>query len=191
MPSAAGACILLIGMRGTGKTTVGQRLAERLGIPFVDLDDHVQRRLGGRSVSEIWAQMGEAAWRQAEAESFSELVDESIGANPRIIALGGGAPLVPVIRQALQSMARDLQALRIVWLKASTGTIEARLRTSDSDRPSLTGADVVDEVQAVLEQREPVYRSLATVVINVDDLHVDEVVAKILTELVRADQAAR
>lgn len=187
----AGARILLIGMRGSGKTTVGRRLADELGTSFADLDDYARQHLGGLSVRAIWEQQGEASWRRAEAEAFSELIRNAPTDRTAVIALGGGAPLVPSIREVLRNLADKNRRVQIIWLKADASTIQERLRQEESDRPSLTGGDVVDEIQTVLAEREPVYRSLASISVAVDGLNVDEVVAQVLTELDRTDHAAR
>src|SRR5262245_52270763 len=136
--------IILIGYRGTGKTTVGRLLAERLGWEFADADDHIEAS-AGRSIAAIFATEGEgeAAFRDYEAAAIRELCQcERI-----VIATGGGAVLRPDNRELLRS------AGFVAWLTATPETIWERLRgdpTTAARRPNLTPAGGIDEVRALV-----------------------------------------
>ncbi|MEM0915633.1 MAG: shikimate kinase [Planctomycetota bacterium] len=148
--------VVLIGYRGSGKSTVGRALAERLGMRFVDLDDEVCARFGGATVAEIWADPGEPAFRAAECDAVEALLTEP----GVVIALGGGTPMQPVAADAI----RRSSALK-VYLQASAEELDSRTRADPASvdhRPALTAAGGgLDEVRAVLAEREPTYRALA------------------------------
>jgi shikimate kinase len=161
--------ILLMGLRASGKTTLGQMLATRLKRPFVDLDDVTAARLGCVDVPEAWARHGPAAFRAAEVESLREVLENE----GQVIALGGGTPTAPggedVLRAAVKS-----RSIRLVYLRATPETLRARLALTDiSTRPSLTGEGLIEEVQRVFDARDPVYRAIASEVIEVDGLSED------------------
>jgi shikimate kinase len=149
--------LVLIGPRAAGKTTLGRLTAQRLGRPFVDLDDRVREAFGGATIKAIFESHGESAFREAELNALRAAIDEPAG----VIALGGGAPMTSAGR-ALVSDARLAGKAYVVYLLAEVETLQARLRESDlRDRPSLTGGDPIEEVANVLEQRNPTYHSLA------------------------------
>ena len=153
--------ILLIGMRSSGKSTVGAALARRLGLPFVDLDAKALAQFSEASVREVWSTHGEAAWRRAEAAMLAESLDSG----PAVIALGGGTPQIPQARRIIDQHRRDAAAF-VVYLRASAQEIERRLCEDPGDRPALRGADVVREASDVLREREPVYASIADLVVD-------------------------
>lgn len=165
--------LFLIGMRGSGKTTIGRALAERTGHNFLDLDQLVRAQFADRSISEIWRAEGEPAWRAME----SRVIHEILQSNRRgIVALGGGAPLIPDVAELLNASSRAGHA-RIIWLRARAATLTERLRHEDPDhRPALTSHGALDEVPALLAQRALAYEALATAVINVDDADITELV---------------
>lgn len=161
--------IVLIGPRGAGKSTIGRLLASTLNVPFADLDDRVRARFGNASVSEIWRQHGEAAFRAAEAESLAELLESSgtgraPGGIPRcpagVLSLGGGTPMIDSAQRTLTD-ARARGVARVVLLLAPPATLAARLRATVGDRPSLTGDAPHLEVEKVLAARLPTYIRLA------------------------------
>ncbi len=147
--------ILLMGLRGSGKSAVGRLLAERLDRPFVDLDERVLATFEEPTVTAVWSVHGEPAWRAAEARVLGELLGQSIG----VIALGGGTPMVEGARCDLEA-ARESGNARIIYLRCDVSELQRRL-AAQTDRPSLTGADPVHETANVLQTREPVYRRLA------------------------------
>jgi shikimate kinase len=164
--------IFLIGYRGSGKSTVGRRLAERLNRPFVDTDDEIERT-SKQTIAHIFATEGEAGFRDREQHVVFETAKRS---KPSIIALGGGAVLRPVNRQLLQGTGK------CIWLQASPQSHFARIRgdaDSDSRRPNLTAGGGYEEVVGLLAEREPIYRDLADFIVLTDDLSPDEIVVKI------------
>lgn len=144
--------LFLIGYRGTGKTTVAAQLAERLGWGWVDADHALEVR-EGRTVRQIFADNGEAGFREKEALLLAELCR----GRRRVIATGGGVVLRPENRDRLRA------AGHVVWLTADAPTIWQRLQadaaTSDR-RPNLSVGGLA-EVEQLLRAREPLYRSCA------------------------------
>ncbi|MFG0329401.1 MAG: shikimate kinase [Phycisphaerales bacterium] len=178
--SGSPSIVALIGPRGSGKTTLGRRVAEALGWRFVDLDEAALEVAGVTSVRAVWDRGGEAAWREAETTAFAATLDGAAGdEDPLVLALGGGAPLVPAIGARMRAEAASGRMV-IVYLECRPETLRSRLRGGTEDRPSLTGADPLDEIEAVLARREPAYRDLATAVISGDDRSIDNAVAAIL-----------
>jgi len=164
--------LVLIGLRGSGKSTLGARLAESLGRAFIDLDDVSAQQLGESSAGDAIANHGMDAFRRAEYEALESVLHEP----NRVIALGGGTPTADGCDSLLAS-----DACRVIYLKASPSTLQDRLSTSDnSDRPSLTGAGVVDEVSDVFAQRDPLYMDIAESVIHVDGVGEDSVLTALL-----------
>lgn len=145
--------LILVGYRGSGKSTIGTILAKRLGWSFLDLDTLVAQR-AGLTISQIFAQEGQTAFRQRERDAFFSLRKFK----NHVIALGGGAPLDPDIRTLAKRMGK------VVWLRAPAVILWTRInrdQQSPNDRPDLTEAGGLTEVEALLPQREPLYRSAA------------------------------
>lgn len=151
--------VLLMGLRGCGKSTVGQLLAARLGCPFMDLDDRVLARFAEPTVTAVWATHGEAPWRAAEATELGEILGQSEDPDS-VIALGGGTPMVESARRDLEA-AQAARRATLIYLRCTVEELQRRLAGHTGDRPSLTGADPLREMGVVLEAREPVYRQLA------------------------------
>jgi shikimate kinase len=171
--------ISLIGYRGTGKSTVGMRLARRLKWQWIDADNEIERR-AGRSIKEIFATDGEPTFRQLEREVIVEL----LGRHQIVISTGGGAILNPETRNDLQN------AGPVVWLAATVETIAARIlgdSTTASRRPKLTAKGGIDEIRELLALREPFYEQCASIKIQTDGLSLSEVVTAIMQQL-PADQ---
>ena len=156
--------VLLIGLRGSGKSTIGRELAGRLSRPFVDLDERVLATFAEASVSEVWSAHGEAAWREREAAVLEAVLRDA----DQVVALGGGTPMIADARRRIESCRRAGEA-RVVYLQCDVKELARRLTRDVGDRPSLTGADPVDEIRTVLEAREPTYRELADFVCDVTD----------------------
>jgi shikimate kinase len=158
--TAAIRSIALIGYRGTGKTTVAQQLALRLGWDWVDADVEVELR-AGKSIATIFADDGEEAFRDLESE-----VVESLCARQRtIVALGGGAVLRERNRTAIARCGA------VVWLQASVQTIDRRLAndaTTATRRPNLTSSSGQHEIAEVLAARTPIYRACATLEVDTE-----------------------
>ena len=153
--------LLLIGPRASGKSTVGPRLAGRLGLPFADLDDDALAASGRTSVREVFAADGEPVWRQLETRCLLAWIAGPAG----ILALGGGAPVHPPITAAIEAM-RERGTGWVVLLDVSEAELVRRLAADTGDRPGLLGDDPVAEVRALLERRRPVYAALADVVVD-------------------------
>jgi len=162
--------IVLIGYRGTGKSTVGKLLAMRLGRQFVSTDEEIIKR-AKRTIPEIVAQEGWEYFRDLE----SEVCREFAGRDRLVIDTGGGAILRTQNVEALKKSGT------LFWLTASVGTITKRIGR-DNQRPSLTGSkSFVDEIQDVLRERTPKYQAASDHVITTDDRSIKQLVEIILT----------
>ena len=159
--------IALTGFMGSGKTTVGKVLADFLGCPFMDLDDLVVKK-AGKSIPDIFAQDGEPAFRQLEAQVLRKTV-EKYAESTAVLALGGGAVLAP------SSAALLHEKTVCIYLRASLETLLARLEGETAGRP-LADASLADR----LASREPIYEETAHVVIDTDGLSPDEVADEII-----------
>ncbi|MDP1947638.1 MAG: shikimate kinase [Nitrospirota bacterium] len=162
--------IVLIGYRGTGKSTVGRLLAARLGRTLVSTDAEIVAR-AKRAIPEIVAQEGWDYFRDLESDICRELA----GRDQLVIDTGGGAILRPQNVEALKKNGR------LFWLTASVETIATRIG-GDNQRPSLTGTkSFVDEVADVLRERTPKYQAAADHVVATDDRSIDQLVETLLT----------
>lgn len=141
-----GCPVVLVGLMGAGKTTVGRRLAVRLGWHFRDSDDEVEEA-AGRSVSEIFADFGETAFRDGERRVIARLLEES---GQAVIALGGGAFVNPETRALVREKALS------VWLKADIDTLMQRVSRRDT-RPLLQTDDPRAVMEKLLTERAPLY----------------------------------
>jgi len=156
--------VALMGLRASGKTTLGRALAERLERPFIDLDDRTLALLGDETIADAFRRAGEPAFRRAEAEALAAALTEA----PCVLALGGGTPTAPGAESAL----RDAQARRdllLCYLACHPATLRARLEAAGgagANRPSLTGDDPLDEIERVHTARDGAYRALADVVVE-------------------------
>lgn len=137
--------IVLIGLMGVGKTTVGRRLAGRLGLPFVDADHEIELA-AGLSVAEIFDRYGEAHFRDGERRVIARLIDGSA----KVIATGGGAFMNEATRKLI------LDRATAVWLDADIDTLAARVSRRD-DRPLLRGKDARTVLGGLAAVRNPVY----------------------------------
>ena len=164
--------VVLIGYRGTGKSTVGKVVAVRLGRPLVSTDKEIIRRAGS-SIPDIVAAHGWNYFRDLESAVCQELA----GQNNLVIDTGGGA----ILRQ--QNVDVFKRNGRLIWLTASVETIAARIG-GDTQRPSLTGTKShVEEIRDVLTERTPKYQAAADVTIATDGRSVDELATIILKSL--------
>jgi shikimate kinase len=142
--------LFLIGYRGSGKSSVGRALSTVMDRPFVDTDASVEDRVG-KSIAEIFLHDGETVFRDLESEAIASLKVKL----PSVVSLGGGAILRPANRQRLRELGRS------VWLRASATCLADRIAADEARgnrRPSLTGVGVVEEIEHVLAEREPLYR---------------------------------
>ncbi|MDO8307850.1 MAG: shikimate kinase [Actinomycetota bacterium] len=143
---------VIVGSPGAGKTSVGRRVAERLGVAFVDTDHVVEERAGQR-IADIFVTEGEEAFRALEAQA----VGDTLAASQGVVALGGGAVLRAETQEALAGCT-------VVWLKVGVPDAANRVGLNTA-RPLLLG-NVRGTLSALLEQRNPVYERLATVVVD-------------------------
>ncbi|HEX2063244.1 MAG TPA: shikimate kinase [Acidimicrobiales bacterium] len=150
--------VLLIGMMGSGKTTIGRNLARRLGWHHLDSDEQVERATG-RTVPEILESEGEAAFRAAESAALAQAIDSGPGV---VVSVAGGAVLDPMNRRRIQ------EAGTVVWLRADVGTLAERVGGGEG-RP-LLGDDPPGALRRLYEKRRPLYEELADVVVDVDQL---------------------
>ena len=152
--------ITLIGYRGTGKTSVARPLAERLGWQAIDADVDLEAR-AGRTIREIFDTDGEGEFRRLERDTLVDLLSR----DRLVIAAGGGAVLNPDTRADFK------EAGPVVWLTASADTIEKRLfgdQTTTERRPNLTSQGGRAEIEALLSQREPLYRECSLIEVATD-----------------------
>lgn len=162
--------VILIGYRGSGKTTVGRKLADRLWQKFVDSDEMIVRR-AGKSIKEIFAGDGEAAFRDIE----STVVKELMLLDEHVISLGGGAVLREENRKAMSESGH-----KVIYLRCDPRVLAERIAgdpDSADNRPALSAAGSnVDEVAQILAVREPIYRELMDAELDVTTLSPDEAV---------------
>ena len=137
--------IVLVGLMGAGKSTVGRRLATRLGLPFVDADTEIETA-AGMSISDIFAQFGEAYFRDGERRVIQRLID----GRPKVIATGGGAFVNDETRALILA-----EALAI-WLDAPVEVLAERVRRRDT-RPLLRGRDPAAVLRDLAAVRNPLY----------------------------------
>ncbi|CAN5789270.1 shikimate kinase AroK [soil metagenome] len=162
--------LALIGYRGSGKSTVGRLLADRLGRPFVDADKEIEAR-AGRSIASIFANQGEAAFRDLEAAVLLDLIGRTDGA---VLATGGGVILRESNREALRRYGF------VAWLTADPETLVKRLGSDPAGRPALTSSGLLGEINEVLESRSPLYRAVADLSVDTSKDHPAEVAEAVL-----------
>lgn len=167
--------IVLIGYRCTGKTSVGKRLAERLGIPFYDTDELVQRD-AGKTIRELVDAEGWDAFRARERAIIKQLPLSA----EAVIAAGGGAIMDAANRKALKHKGL------CVWLMADVGTIVERMRddkASAVQRPPLSDDGLEQETAKILEARRPFYQEMADCTIDTSGKNIAAIVDEILSAL--------
>ena len=171
----ARATLALLGLRCSGKTTVGRLLAAELGLPFLDLDEELVRagRYAGwraASAGELLERAGQAAFRDLEAWCLRRVLEPS---QRLVLATGGGVVERPDNRVWLA------RAARCIYLSVPLEVLAARLRSDPASRPPLLGLDVAEELAELRARREPHYRALAEVVIECGDAPPAELGARI------------
>jgi len=137
--------IVLIGMMGAGKSSIGRRLAARLGIPFVDADAEIEAA-AGMTIEDIFANYGEASFRSGETRVIARLLD----AGPQVLATGGGAFMNPETRGIIGRHAVS------VWLRADFDVLFRRVKRRN-DRPLLKTADPAETLRQLMAERDPIY----------------------------------
>lgn len=170
-PTAGGHAqgLSLVGYRGSGKTSVGRMLAGLAKRGFLDSDAVLENEIGS-TIAKFFEQRGEPAFRALESELLHRLVRENTGA---VIATGGGAVLRAENRAVLRAHGI------VVWLNASPATIAERLEADPGGRPSLTGRGLIGEIDEVLRDRAPIYRSVSDLVVETDGREPIEIAAEI------------
>jgi shikimate kinase len=138
--------VVLVGMMGAGKSTIGRRLSARLRLPFLDADTEIETA-AGMSIPDIFETHGEAHFRDGEARVIARLLDSG----PVVLATGGGAFMREETRSRIRSRAVS------IWLKADADVIMRRVKRR-ADRPLLQTADPAATVGRLIEEREPVYQ---------------------------------
>lgn len=161
MSSTAGPRVVLVGPMGAGKTTVGRLLAERWGVPFRDTDDDVEQA-DGRAISDIFVDSGEEHFRTLERAAVARAVAEHEG----VLAVGGGAVMAEETRGLLAGRP-------VVFLRVGLSDAASRVGLGAS-RPLLLG-NVRGTLKALLDERTPVYESVAAAVVDTDGLTPDQV----------------
>ena len=164
--------VVLIGAMGAGKTTVGEICAQRLRRPFVDTDALVVAN-AGRSIKEIFATDGEAAFRTLERSAVADACAAPIAC---VVACGGGAVLDAENRAVMRAGAR------VVWLRAEPQALAARLH-GDHQRPLLASGDPETTLRRLVELRTPAYEAAAHVVVDTDGCAPGEIAAAVLDVL--------
>src|SRR5216684_6520398 len=152
--------VVLVGMMGAGKSTIGRRLSLRLRLPFLDADNEIELAHAGMTIPEIFAAYGEPYFRDGEARVIARLLD----GGPSVLATGGGA----FMREDTRGRIRD-KAVSI-WLKADADIIMRRVKRR-ADRPLLQTEDPAATVSRLLEQREPVYQNADLTIASRDVPH--------------------
>lgn len=170
--SAARRHVVLIGLMGAGKSTVGAVVAERIGRPFVDTDDVVEA-MTGRSVADIFAAGGESEFRQLERRAVA---DVCAAPTPSVIACGGGAVLDPENRRLLRN------AGLVVWLQAPPAVLADRAARS-GERPLLAGGGAQATLERLASVREAAYESTADVTVDTVATSIDEVADAVVAAL--------
>ncbi|HID96832.1 MAG TPA: shikimate kinase [Thermodesulfobacteriaceae bacterium] len=163
--------VIIIGYRATGKSTVGRLLAHRLGWDFVDLDEWIEEKTG-KSIKRIVSEKGWGMFREIERSALRKMLDMK---GPLVAACGGGA----VIHKDIWNASLPDGSM-VVWLRARTDTISSRIDSdplSVSRRPSLvSGKCLMNEIEAVAGEREPLYRKYADLSFDTDAMTPAEIV---------------
>jgi shikimate kinase len=170
---AADRHLVLVGMMGAGKTSVGRRCAARLGRDFVDTDDVVEEA-ADRRVAEIFEQDGEDAFRALERDAVAKVAASS---KPLVIACGGGAVLDADSRDRLRA------AGLVVWLRAAPEVLGERVGRQPGTRPLLAGAPPTATLERIASERADAYAAAAHVRIETDGRTQDEIADEIVSRL--------
>jgi shikimate kinase len=163
--------VVLVGMMGVGKSSIGRRLAARLAIPFVDADAEIEKA-AGMSISDIFARHGEADFRSGEARVIARLLD----AGPQVLATGGGAFMNDATRATIQSKGVS------IWLSAEFDVLMRRIAKRRNERPMLQTDDPAATLRQLIALREPTY-ALADITVQSREVPHDAIVAEIIAAI--------
>jgi shikimate kinase len=160
----SGRSIVLVGMMGAGKSSIGRRLASRLGIPFIDADTEIESA-AGMTIPEIFEKHGEPYFRAGEARVIARLLDNG----PQVLATGGGSVMEPQTRALIGQKGIS------IWLKADIDVLLKRTKRRN-DRP------LVEKIKDLLPVREPIYAQADIIIQSRDEPH-DTIIDEIMGEL--------
>jgi shikimate kinase len=160
--------LVLVGMMGAGKSSIGRKLAQRLNLPFVDADSEIEHA-AGMSISEIFARHGEPYFRAGEARVIARLLD----GGPQVLATGGGAFMHPQSREGIRAKGIS------IWLKAEYEVLMKRIKRRN-DRPMLKTDDPGETLRRLMQERDPVYAE-ADVIVNSRDVPHEMIIAEIIS----------
>jgi shikimate kinase len=168
LPFLGSRSIVLVGMMGVGKSSIGRRLAARLGVPFVDADMEIEKA-AGMSIADMFALHGEASFRSGEARVIARLLD----GGPQVLATGGGAVMNADTRAAIKAKGVS------IWLSAELDVLMRRISKRKNDRPMLQTADPAATLRELLVEREPVY-ALADLTVQSREVPHEAIVTEIM-----------
>jgi shikimate kinase len=163
--------IVLIGMMGVGKSSIGRRLGARLGIPFVDADAEIEKA-AGMSIADIFARHGEAAFRSGEARVIARLLN----GGPQVLATGGGAVMDAATRALIKERGVS------IWLSAELDVLMRRISKRKVERPMLRTDDPAATLRELLATREPIYAQ-ADITVQSRDVPHDAIVTEMIEAL--------
>lgn len=162
--------LILEGFMGCGKSAIGRRLADRLGLAFIDTDAEIERKQRC-SISDIFRESGEEAFRQMET---SQLYSLELEGSEAVISLGGGTPMRDANMRVLKRLGK------IIYLKASPGILLGRLEEDKDGRPMLAGYELKKRVESLLEEREGRYLEIADSVVELSGADIDTECLKVI-----------
>ncbi len=160
--------LYLVGYRGSGKSTLGRAIGQRLQWPCIDCDDSIEKS-AGKSIREIFAEEGAEGFRDREEAVLKDIASIQ---NPQVVSLGGGAILRPANRELISKTGI------CVWLTASPATLWNRILADTSTaerRPPLSNLSGYDEVVELLKQREPLYRAVSQKIVDTETLSAEAI----------------
>jgi len=163
--------LVMVGLMGCGKSSVGRRLATRLAMPFVDTDEEIERVAGNKSIVDIFADWGEAEFRNGERRVITRL----LGQGPQVLATGGGAFINPDTRANIKAHGIS------VWLKADLPVLMRRVAKRDT-RPLLRTGDPEAVMRKLMDERYPIYAE-ADIVVESRDVAHDVIVTDVIEAL--------
>jgi shikimate kinase len=163
--------IVLVGMMGVGKSSIGRRLGARLGVPFVDADSEIEAA-AGTTIADIFARHGEAAFRNGEARVIARLLESG----PQVLATGGGAVMNADTRAAIKAKGVS------IWLTADVDVLMRRINKRKHERPMLHTDDPAATLRVLLADRTPAYAQ-ADLTVQSREVPHEAIVSEIITAL--------
>jgi shikimate kinase len=171
LPRLGRRSIVLVGMMGVGKSSIGRRLGARLAIPFVDADTEIEKA-AGMTIAEIFARHGEASFRSGEARVIARLLE----GGPQVLATGGGAVMNDETRAAIKAKGIS------IWLNAEIDLLMRRISKRKNERPLLQTADPAATLRQLLTDRAPVYAQ-ADITVQSREVPHEAIVSEIIDAL--------